>query len=65
MDRETEEPKSDLCLAIFQVDNVGFGSEIDYCARYQGVSGLSQSASAAQRVAKSTRRSTYDFDPEV
>jgi len=63
--RETEKPENDLCLAIFQVDNVIFGSEIHYCAWYQGILGLPQSASAAQRVAKSTRCRTYDFEPEV
>jgi len=63
--RETEEPESNLCLAIFQVDNVSSGSEIHYCAWYQGISGLSQSASAAQRVAKSARCRTFDFEPEV
>jgi len=65
VDRETEEPESNLCLAIFQVDNVSSGSEIDYCAWYQGISGLSQSAIPAQRVAKSASCRTFDFDPEV
>jgi len=63
--RETEEPESNLCLAIFQVDNVSSGSEIYYCPWYQGIPGLSQSASPAQRVAKSARCRTFDFEPEV
>jgi len=63
--RETEEPENDLRLAIFQVDNVRFRSEIHYCAWYQGISGLSLSAIPAQRVAKSARCCTYDFEPEV
>jgi len=63
--RETEEPESNLCLSIFQVDDVSSGSEIYYCAWYQGVSGLSLSAIPAQRVAKSARCRTFDFEPEV
>ena len=31
MDRETEEPESDLCLASFQVDDVSFVNKNCYC----------------------------------
>jgi len=57
--------KQPLPGLIFQVDNVSLGSEIYYCAWYQGILGLSQSASAAQRVAKSARCRTIDFGGEV
>jgi hypothetical protein len=65
VDRETEEPESNLCLAIFQVDDVRFGSEIHQCTWYQGIPGLSQSASPAQKVAQSASCRTFDFEPEV
>jgi len=64
VDRETEEPESNLCLATFQFDDVSLGREVYYC-QWHRILGLSQSASPAQRVAKSARCRTFDFEPEV
>ena len=62
--RQTEEPENNLRLAIFEVEDVSCRFEIYYCP-CQGVLGLSQSATLAQRRANCPRCRALDFEPEV